>query len=141
MIRTITRRQALSISLALPAAFLSGRSLAQTFPGRPIRLIVGGAAGSVPDTLARVVADRLSLALGQPVLVENRPGAGGTLAIISMIASEPDGHHLALATMSQAVFNSYLYSNSSLRSATGPGTGWDTCGRRHGDGCSSGLRS
>ncbi len=111
MIGTITRRQALSMTLALPAALLSGRTLAQTFPGRPIRLLVGGAAGSVPDTLARVVADRLSPALGQPVLVDNRPGAGGTLAISSTIASEPDGHHLALATMSQAVFNSYVYSN------------------------------
>jgi tripartite-type tricarboxylate transporter receptor subunit TctC len=110
MIQTITRRRALSASLALPAALLSGRSLAQAFPDRPIRLLVGGAAGSVPDTLARVVADRLSPALGQRVLVENRPGAGGALAISSMIASEPDGHHLALATMSQTVFNSYLYS-------------------------------
>jgi len=82
---------------------------AQSYPTRPIRLLVGGAAGSVPDTLARVMGDRLSPALGQPVLVENRPGAAGTIAINGLLASEPDGHTLALATMSQAVFNSYLF--------------------------------
>jgi len=112
MTRGMTRRRALSGSLAMPAALLlAGRgAIAQSYPSKPIRLLVGGAAGSVPDTLARVMADRLSPALGQPVLVENRPGAGGALAISGLIGSAGDGHHLALATMSQAVFNRYLYS-------------------------------
>jgi len=65
----------------------------------------------VPDTLARLIADRLSSALGQPVLVENRVGAAGIIAIQGLVRSEPDGHTLALATMSQAVFNSYLFSS------------------------------
>ena len=108
----MSRRRILSGSLSFSAALLIfGRNAAaQSYPTKPIRLFVGGAAGSVPDTLARVIADRLSPALGQPVLVENRPGAGGALAISGLIGSEPDGHHLALATMSQAVFNRYLYS-------------------------------
>jgi tripartite-type tricarboxylate transporter receptor subunit TctC len=112
MIQNMTRRQVLLGSLAFSTAFfISDRSAtARSYPTKPIRLLVGGAAGSVPDTLARVIADRLSPQLGQPVLVENRPGAGGALAISGLIGSEPDGHTLALATMSQAVFNRYLYS-------------------------------
>jgi tripartite-type tricarboxylate transporter receptor subunit TctC len=112
MIQNMTRRQVLLSSLAFSTAFfVSDRSAtALSYPTKPIRLLVGGAAGSVPDTVARVIADRLSPRLGQPVVVENRPGAGGTLAIIGLIGSEPDGHTLALATMSQAVFNRYLYS-------------------------------
>jgi tripartite-type tricarboxylate transporter receptor subunit TctC len=112
MIQNMTRRQVLLSSLAFSTAFfVSDRSATGlSYPTKPIRLLVGGAAGSVPDTLARVIADRLSPQFGQPVLVENRPGAGGTLAINGLIGSEPDGHTLALATMSQAVFNRYLYS-------------------------------
>lgn len=81
------------------------------YPSRPVRLLVGGAAGSVPDTLARLVGERLAPGLGQPVLVENRPGAGGILGMQALLGAEPDGHTLALATMSQAVFNSYLFRN------------------------------
>jgi len=56
-----------------------------------------------------VIAERLAMALNQPVIVENKPGAAGSLAISAMLAAQPDGHTLALATMSQAVFNSYLF--------------------------------
>jgi tripartite-type tricarboxylate transporter receptor subunit TctC len=109
----MTRRRALlSTSVALAAALPPAQGvLAQAWPERPIRLLVGGAAGSVPDTLARVVAERLSLALKQQVVVENRPGAGGALAIGRLLADKPDGYTFALATMSQAVFNSYLFPN------------------------------
>lgn len=85
-------------------------AVAQTYPQRPVKFIVGGGAGSVPDTLARPVAEQLSAALGQPVIVENRPGAAGSIAMQALVRSAPDGHTLALATMSQAVFNSYLFS-------------------------------
>ncbi|WP_428671915.1 Bug family tripartite tricarboxylate transporter substrate binding protein [Reyranella sp.] len=106
----LTRR----ITLAAGTAFCClapalRRSVAQVWPDRPIRLFVGGAPGSVPDTLARVIAERLAMALNQPVIVENKPGAAGSLAIGAMLAAKPDGHTLALATMSQAVFNSYLF--------------------------------
>lgn len=84
--------------------------LAQAYPNHAIRLIVGGAPGSVPDTLARPVAERLSSALEQPVVVENRPGAAGIIAMEALSRSAADGYTLALATMSQAVFNSYLFS-------------------------------
>jgi tripartite-type tricarboxylate transporter receptor subunit TctC len=81
----------------------------QSYPQRPLSLLVGGAAGSVPDILARAVGERLAVRLGQPVLVENKPGAAGSIAMTSLVRSAADGHTLALATMSQLVFNSYLF--------------------------------
>jgi tripartite-type tricarboxylate transporter receptor subunit TctC len=82
---------------------------AQAYPSRPVTLLVGGAPGSVPDIMVRPIAERLSVALGHPVVVENRPGAAGSIAISALLQSAPDGHTLALATMSQAVFNTYLF--------------------------------
>jgi len=87
----------------------SGPSRAQGFPSRPITLLVGGAPGSVPDIMVRPVAERLASALGQPVLVDDRPGAAGSVAMSALVQSPADGHTLALATMSQAVFNAYLF--------------------------------
>jgi tripartite-type tricarboxylate transporter receptor subunit TctC len=106
--RSFDRRVMLGGALAA-AAVRPAES--QTFPARPIRLIVGGAAGSTPDVLARLFADRLGPALGGTVIVDNRPGAGGNLATEAMVRSGPDGHTIALATMSQLVFNAYLYRN------------------------------
>jgi tripartite-type tricarboxylate transporter receptor subunit TctC len=83
---------------------------AQPYPNHPIKLLVGGAPGSVPDTMVRPVAERLASSLGQPVVVENRPGAAGSIAMEALVRSAPDGYTVALATMSQAVFNSYLFS-------------------------------
>jgi tripartite-type tricarboxylate transporter receptor subunit TctC len=73
-------------------------------------MIVGGAPGSVPDSIARLAAEALSKELGRPVIIENKPGAGGIVAIQSLTSSAPDGYTLALATISQTVYNSYLYS-------------------------------
>ncbi len=109
----MNRRQMLT---ALPLAALAlthGSAKAKPYPTRPITLLVGGAPGSVPDVMVRPVAERLSLALGQPVVVENKPGAAGGLAMATLVRSAPDGYTLALATMSQAVFNSYLFSKLS----------------------------
>ena len=82
---------------------------AADWPLGPVRIIVGGAPASGPDLVARMVAERLGPSLGQAVVVENRPGAGGQLAMAALVHSRADGHTLALATMSQAVFNSYLF--------------------------------
>jgi len=94
----------------LATALLAQPAAAQNYPQRPVRLIVGGGPGSVPDTMVRPVAERLGGVLGQPVVVENRPGAAGSIAIEAMLRAPADGYTLALATMSQAVFNSYLFS-------------------------------
>src|SRR4051812_25176639 len=70
--------------------------LAQSFPSRPIRIVVPTTAGGVPDVLARAVGQRMSETLGQPVVVENRAGAGGILAAESVLKSPADGHTLFL---------------------------------------------
>jgi tripartite-type tricarboxylate transporter receptor subunit TctC len=111
--RAISRRQViLSAPFAFSTIFALGSwaGVAEAYPNRPIHLLVGGAAGSVPDTLARIIADRLSSSLGEPVVTEDRPGAAGVIAINALLAAARDGYTLALATMSQAVFNSYLFS-------------------------------
>ena len=72
-------------ALALPAA-------AQEWPQRPVRMLVGFGAGGGTDILARIVAPAMGAALGQPVVVENRPGAGGTIAANQTAKAEPDGY-------------------------------------------------
>jgi tripartite-type tricarboxylate transporter receptor subunit TctC len=96
--------------LAAGAVTLAWRpAAAQSYPGRPVTLLVGGAPGSVPDQLARPLAERLAASIGGTIVVENRPGAAGGIAMSALVRSAPDGHTLAVATMSQAVFNSYLF--------------------------------
>jgi tripartite-type tricarboxylate transporter receptor subunit TctC len=111
----LTRRTTLLGSLAACAGILISprRASGGAWPERTIKVIVGGAAGSVPDSLARLAADALSKELGRPVIIENKPGAGGIVAVQSLIGSTPDGYTLALATISQTVYNSYLYSKLS----------------------------
>lgn len=111
----LTRRTALIGSVAACAGILISPQHASgaAWPERTMKVIVGGAAGSVPDSLARLAADALSKELGRPVIIENKPGAGGIVAMQSLIGSAPDGYTLALATISQAVYNSYLYSKLS----------------------------
>lgn len=112
MPKAMTRRQALFGTVALSAGtFVSLHSAyAGDWPARTIKIVVGGGAGSVPDTLARISADALSAKLGQPVIIENRPGAGGILAMQTLVKNVPDGYTIGLGTVSQVVFNSYLFS-------------------------------
>jgi tripartite-type tricarboxylate transporter receptor subunit TctC len=81
----------------LSAAIPSFAQTASDYPTKPIRLMVGYAPGGLPDTVARIMGRRLSERLGQPVVVENRPGANGMVAIQAMLASPPDGHTLLIA--------------------------------------------
>ncbi len=82
---------------------------AQGFPDKPVHLIVGAGAGSFPDQVARRLADGLSAQWGQPIVVDNRPGAGGIAAMSEFSKTPADGYTLALATMSQLVFNRHLF--------------------------------
>src|SRR5689334_6998837 len=102
----MNRRQLLAATLAGSNLVARPRMLrAESYPSKPITLLVGGAPGSPPDLVARTIAQRLGDALGRTVVVANKPGAAGSIAMAALVAGVPDGHTLALATMSQAVFN------------------------------------
>ncbi len=81
---------------------------AQSYPHKPIRIIVPFTPGSATDTMARPIADRLAMALGQPITVENRPGAGGTIGIAALAKSAPDGYTLGVVSTGHVV-NPVLY--------------------------------
>jgi tripartite-type tricarboxylate transporter receptor subunit TctC len=91
---------------ALPV--LSCIARAQAYPSRPVRIIVGQAAGSGSDIAARLLGQRLSERLGQPFVVENRPGAGGNIATEAVVRSPADGHTLLLVVAANTI-NATLY--------------------------------
>ena len=100
----IDRRTAGRAVLAAGAlAAVGGAARAQTWPTRPIRLVVPFATGGGSDFIGRFMAQRLGQALGQPVVVENRPGAGSTLGIELVVKSPPDGHTFGLIASSYTV--------------------------------------
>jgi len=108
----IRRRQFLIAASTLLAAPLA-RSQAP-FPTRPIRIVVGFAPGGATDTAARLIGDHISKLAGQPVIVENRPGAGGVIAANAVAKAAPDGHTLLLNTSypvvnAQALLSSLPY--------------------------------
>jgi len=85
---------------ALLAALAAGASPAiAAWPERPLRLIVPTTAGSVPDVIARLIGERLAEALGQQVVVDNRPGGGGTIGLQALARAAPDGYTLGLQTL------------------------------------------
>jgi tripartite-type tricarboxylate transporter receptor subunit TctC len=96
--------------LGVVFALVSSMAIAQPFPSKPVRIIVPFTPGSATDTMARPVADKLSAALGQQLVVENRPGAGGTIGIGALAKSPPDGYTLAVVSTGHVV-NPVLYAN------------------------------
>ncbi len=88
---------------SLLATFIPDGLQAQTYPNRPIRLVVPFAAGGAVDVLARLLGSKLSEQLGQPVVVENKPGAGGTLAADQVAKSPPDGYTILQNTNGAAI--------------------------------------
>jgi tripartite-type tricarboxylate transporter receptor subunit TctC len=118
--RSNTRRTALRAHALLAAAFafaiLAAPAAAQpdpaaSYPNKPIRLIVGFAAGGGTDAMARIFAPKLSEILGQPVVIENRTGAGGRIAVEFVQSQPPDGYALAFGAIGQLAIANAIYPN------------------------------
>jgi tripartite-type tricarboxylate transporter receptor subunit TctC len=99
------RRLALLGAALLGAAKWPGPAAAEPFPDRPIRMVIAGPAGAgAIDLVPRLIADPMAEALGQPVVAENRPGAGGILAAEAVARAPPDGHTLLVGSVSHIVY-------------------------------------
>ncbi len=101
----ISRRRALQAA-ALAAALLASSAFAEPWPGKPISLIVPFPAGGTTDVLARALADKLQQSLGQPVIVESKPGAGATLGADFVAKSRPDGYTLLVGAVHHTIASS-----------------------------------
>ena len=111
----IPRRRFLHLAAsaaALPAA--SRLAWAQAYPTRPITIVVGAAVGGATDVIARLLAERLRQSLGQPVIVENVTGAGGTIAIGRVARATPDGYTLSLGQNESHVTTGAIYNMHSI---------------------------
>ncbi len=108
---TMTRWASAVLALCALAATSAA---ADTYPSKPVRIVVGFAAGSVSDLTARTIGQKLGAALGQPFVVEVRPGAGSNVAALSVVRSPKDGYTLFVAT-----------SSSTIRGATAVNPGFD----------------
>ena len=105
------RRSFIHASIAT-GALLAGasRAFAQAYPAKPVRVVVPFSPGSATDTMTRLISDRLATALGQPVLIENRAGAGGTIGTAAVAKGVADGYTLLTVSAGHAV-NHVLYQN------------------------------
>ncbi|MBP0446689.1 tripartite tricarboxylate transporter substrate binding protein [Roseomonas sp. SSH11] len=103
-----TRRNLL---LAAPALALASRAVAASWPERPVRVIVSFTAGGTTDIIARLVGNHLSESWGQPVVIENRPGAGGNIGTEHVVRSAPDGYTLLVGSVGPLAVNQSLYRN------------------------------
>ena len=103
MISLIRRLSTLIAFGCLALTTVHAQDLAKSWPSKPLRIVVGFPAGSVTDTVARVMAEQLAKSLGQPVVVENKPGAGGVVAAETVLKAEPDGHTFVLSGTSSIV--------------------------------------
>jgi tripartite-type tricarboxylate transporter receptor subunit TctC len=109
MLRLNAMRPGATVLLLAALLMASHASLAQTYPNRPVHLIIPFAPGGVSDVIARPIADRMSRSLGQPVIVESRAGASGTLGAAYVAQSTPDGYTLLLGTANEIAMAPTLY--------------------------------
>ena len=116
-----TRNIAAKLAVVVAAAGISGLAAAADapakFPSRSMKIVVPFPAGGYSDALARVIATDMSNAFGQPVVVENRPGAGGNIGADAVAKSAPDGYTLVMGTIGTQVINPLIYSRMPYNAA------------------------
>ncbi|WP_164738180.1 Bug family tripartite tricarboxylate transporter substrate binding protein [Frigidibacter oleivorans] len=111
----VTRRALIATAAGGIALCSAGMAFAQDYPTKPVTLVVGFPPGGSTDIVGRIIADNMSRTLGQPVIVENRPGASGTVGIAHVANSAPDGYTLGVSGLGASI----------LVSAMGRDTGYD----------------
>ena len=102
--------RATALMLVVVCALAATQVFGQTWPSKPIKWVVPFAPGGTTDILARTIGDKLSVALGQPVIIDNKPGAGGGLGAEFTAKSPPDGYTIMGGTISTHAINASLYS-------------------------------
>jgi len=112
----------LSRAIALLLIAVAGESLAQNYPNRVVRVVVPFGPGATSDIVARMISDRLTIAMGQPFIVENRTGAGGTIGTEYVAKSPPDGYTILMSTaatpISASVYQNLKYDTSAFASVS-----------------------
>jgi tripartite-type tricarboxylate transporter receptor subunit TctC len=100
---SLSRRRLMRLAGAAAALPVLPRfAWSQAYPSRPVRIVVGFPAGSTTDVMARLIGQWLSERLGQPFIIDNRPGASGNIAMESVVRSPPDGYTLVMIALSSA---------------------------------------
>ena len=97
------------LAIAAAVSIEAGVGLAQDYPSKPIRMIVVTAPGGLMDVAARIVAERVGKALGQTIVIENRPGGGGNLGAEAIAKAAPDGYTIGLIQLGNVAINPHLY--------------------------------
>lgn len=115
MTRTRALLRAAAAAAAVLGATLAAPAQAQSWPDRPIRLVTAAPPGGPSDMAARLLAERLTPVLGQPIVVDNKPGAGGNIGSAEAARSAPDGHTWLVATDTVLTVNPHLYKRLGFR--------------------------
>src|SRR5713226_9964048 len=118
---TMTIAGQISLSLALAVLFGTAAAQAQTYPTRPIQVIVPFAGGSASDVVTRILLDRTAKSIGQPFIIENRPGAGGNTGTMAAAKATPDGYTLVATGSGPAAVNAI---SATIRRRTSSRTRW-----------------
>jgi tripartite-type tricarboxylate transporter receptor subunit TctC len=113
---THKRKTLVGVALLMLAGLCTSVQAQTAWPNKAIRIVVPYAPGGANDILARVVAEKLAPALGQPVLVENKPGAGAAVGTELVVKSPPDGYTLLMAASGPIVFNPALVAKLAMPS-------------------------
>jgi tripartite-type tricarboxylate transporter receptor subunit TctC len=112
--RMVMLRTLAHILAAAVLACIASAAGAQGWPARPVTMVVPFAAGTASDVVARALVDDLSRAIGQPITVDNRGGAGGNIGAAAVAKAKPDGYTILLATTGPAATNKLMYKSLSF---------------------------